>query len=146
MSADNLYDDLRSKLRLTARVVKKTGNDINVREKFVMRFSVLNTAYAANRVDLPDIIFDKPQIYVEGTEYAEPVEGNGWRSVPDQKLRPGEGSSVDVEMVAKRNIGGIADWFQTERVARTWARAQLDEAAFFQIWTYRDVHEELQGT
>ncbi len=147
MNADKLYDSLRSHLRVTARVVRKTGKDINVREKFVMRFSVSNAAYSATRVDLPSIIFDKAAIYVEGTEYAKPVSGDRWHPVADEKLFPGEASSVDVEMVATRDIDSYwLDRFSAERVARVWVQARLDEAAFFQVWNYRVVHQEIEPT
>jgi hypothetical protein len=146
MSADSLYDNLRSYLRISSRVVEKTGDHINVGEKFTMRFTVSNAAYASGFVGSPDIVFDRPRLFVEGTRYARPAPGDGWHVLPDVELFPGESSSVNVDFEALRDIPGIADWFQREHVARVWARADLDQNRYFAIWSYDDVHREIDPT
>ena len=146
MSADSLYDNIRSYLRLTSRVVSKVGNKINVGEKFTLRFTGSNSAYAANLVGKPRIVFDKPLIYVQGTDYAEPVKGSAWYNLPDTELFPGESSSVDIEFKAKKELGWWADIFSEEHVARAWILADLDKDRFFKIWNYINIHEEIEET
>lgn len=146
MSADSLYDNVRSYLRLTSRVVSKVGNKINVGEKFTLRFTGSNSAYAANLVGKPRIVFDKPRIYVEGTNYAQPVNGSAWHNLPDEELFPGESSSVDIEFEARRELGWWDDIWSAEHVAKAWILGDLDQNRFFQMWNYIDVREEIEET
>jgi hypothetical protein len=146
MSADSLYDNIRSYLRLTSRVVSKVGGNINVGEKFTLKFTGTNTAYAANLVGNPRIVFDKPRIFVQGTEYAKPVNGSAWHNLPDTELFPGESSSVNIEFEALKDLGFWNDIFSEEHVAKAWILGDLDQDRFFQIWNYIDVYEELEET
>jgi hypothetical protein len=146
MSADSLYDNIRSYLRLSTRVVSKHGQEINVDEKFTIRFTGSNGAYSANTVGKPAIIFLNAQVYVEGTEYGTPTGGNAWHALPDAAMWPGESSYVDVEFTAKDNIGGFIDLFVSEHVAKAWIKADLDQNRFFEVWNYKDVHEEIEPT
>lgn len=146
MSADSLYDNIRSYLRLTSRVVSKVGNQINVGEKFTLKFSGSSEAYSAGKVGKPRIIFDNPRIYVQGTDYARPVDGPAWHNLPDNKLYPGESSSVNIEFEAIKELDGWADFWSAEHVAKAWILADLDQNAFFQIWNYINVHEEIEET
>ena len=146
MSADSLYDNLRSYLRLAARVTKKVGSDINVGEKFTLKFTGSNSAYSATKVGQPRIIFKNAKIYVEGTNYAEPTGGSGWHNLPDSSLYPGESSSVSIEFKALRNLPWIIDRFASEQVAKAWIKADLDQDKFFELWNYDDVNVELTRT
>ena len=147
MSADSLYDNLRSYLRVTARVIGKAGNDINVDEEFTIRVSGSNTAYAANLVGKPRIVFDRTRVFVEGTQYTNVVGGDRWFDLPDPELFPGEASSVDVELIATSEISNwFVDLFQQERIANVWIRADLDQNRFFEIWNYREFSEEIEPT
>jgi hypothetical protein len=146
MSADSLYDNIRSYLRLTSRVVSKVGNQINVGEKFTLKFTASNAAYAANLVGKPRIVFDNPRIYVKGTAYAEPVTGTAWHNLPDTKLFPGESTSVNIEFKAKKDLGWWDDIWSEEHVAKAWILGDLDQNRFFQIWNYIDVREEIEET
>lgn len=146
MSADSLYDNIRSYLRIGSRVIDKTGKDINVKEKFTMRFTVTNAAYAAGPIGNPDIVFDRPRIYVRGTSYARPVAGDGWHNLPDVELFPGEASSVNVDFEALRDIAGISDLWRKEHIADVFALADLDQNRFFSIWSFDDVHQEIKPT
>ncbi len=147
MSADSLYDNIRGYLRVTARVTDKTGNDINVGEQFTLRVTGSNTAYAANLVGKPRIVFDRPRVYVEGTQYTDVVGGNRWFDLPDPELWPGEASSVNVDLEATSEIASFwVDLFVQERIANVWIRADLDQNRFFQIWNYREFAEEIEPT
>ncbi len=146
MSAEAVYDDIRSYLRLTSRVVSKVGNHINVGENFTLRFTGSNSAYAANLVGKPRIVFLKSRIFVEGTRFASPVNGSGWFDLPDQTLFPGESSSVDIEFQANADLGWWDDIWSAEHVAKAWILGDLDQERFFQIWNYIDVHEEIEET
>ena len=147
MSADSLYDNIRGYLRVTARVIGKAGNDINVDEQFTIRVTGSNTAYAANLVGKPRIVFDRPRVFVEGTQYTNVVGGDRWFDLPDQELFPGEASSVDVVLVATSEISNwFIDLFQQERIANVWIRADLDQNRFFEIWNYREFSEEIEPT
>lgn len=146
MSADSLYDNIRSYLRISSRVVDKVGKDINVKERFTMRFTVTNAAYDDGYVQSPDIVFDQPQLYVRGTSYAQPVGGSGWHNLPDPELFPGEATSVNVEFEALRDIPGLSDLWRKEHVADVFARADLDQNRFFTVWRFDDIHEEIKPT
>lgn len=146
MSADSLYDNIRSYLRLTTRVVSKVGNHINVGENFTLRFTGSNSAYAANLVGKPRIVFLNPRIFVQGTEFASPVGGSTWRNLPDTTLFPGESSSVDIEFNAVSDLGFWDDIFSSEHVAEAWILGDLDQNRFFQIWNKINVHEEISET
>lgn len=147
MSAESLYDNVRGYLRVQARVTEKAGGDINVDERFTLRVTGSNTAYAANLVGKPRIVFDRTRVYVQGTQYTDVVGGNRWFNLPDQELWPGEASSVNVELVATSEIAGfLADLFSQERIANVWIRADLDQDRFFQIWNYQEFREEIEPT
>ena len=147
MSAESLYDNVRGYLRVQARVTEKAGGDINVDERFTLRVTGSNTAYAANLVGKPRIVFDRTRVYVQGTRYTDVVGGNRWFNLPDQELWPGEASSVNVELVATSEIAGfLADLFTQERIANVWIRADLDQDRFFQIWNYQEFREEIEPT
>ena len=146
MSADSLYDNIRGYLRLTSRVVSKVGSKVNVGEKFTLRFTGSNSAYAANLVGKPRIVFDKPRIYVQGTAYADPVNGSAWHNLPDTKLFPGESSSVDIEFTARKDLGWWDDFWSSEHVADAWILGDLDQNRFFQIWNKIGVHVEIEET
>ena len=105
MSADDLYDNLRSYLRLSTRVIDREGQNINVREDFTVRITVTNTAYAANKVGQPTIVFNNPMVYVDRTQYVRPHDG-GWHGLGGD-LWPGESASVDLEFTATSEIGNI---------------------------------------
>lgn len=147
MSAESLYDNIRGYLRVTARVVDKVGDNINVREEFTIRVTGSNTAYAANLVGKPRIVFDRPRVFVEGTQYTDVVGGDRWFNLPDQELWPGEASAVDVRLVATTEISSwFVDLFQQEKIANVWIQADLDQDRFFQIWNYLEFSEEIEPT
>ena len=147
MSADSLYDDIRGFLSLSMRVIDKIGNDINVGEKFTLRFTGNNQAYAANLVGRPAIVFLNSRVYVSGTRYARPVAGNGWHNLPDAALFPGEASFVDIEMEAISEIGSWwTDLWNAEHVADAWITADLDQNRFFQVWNFKKVEQEIEPT
>lgn len=147
MSADSLYDNIRSYLRVTARVIRKEGGDINVREEFTIRVTGSNAAYSANKVGQPRIVFDRPRVYVEGSQYTDVVGGNRWFDLPDQELFPGEASFVDVQLVATSEISNPwTDFWNEEKIARIFIRADLDQNRFFDIWNLSDFHEEIEPT
>lgn len=146
MSAEAFYDNLRSYLRLTSRVVSKVGNHVNVGERFTLRFTGSNSAYAANLVGKPRIVFRNPRIFVQGTDFAEPAEGAAWHDLPDDLLFPGESSSVDIGFEATSDLGWWDDIWSAEHVSKAWILGDLDQDRFFQIWSYIDVHEEIEET
>lgn len=146
MSAESLYDNIRSYLRLTFRVTSKIGNHVNVGEEFTLKFTVTNTAYAANLVGKPRIVFDNPRVFVQGTDYAAPAAGAGWHNLPDKELFPGESSSVSIKFKAIKELGWWDDIWSAEHVAKAWVVADLDQDRFFQIWNYLDAHVEIEET
>ncbi len=147
MSAQALYSDLQSYLRVVARVVKRQGAFINVEEHFTIRVTGSNTAYNANLVNRPRIVFNRPRVFVQATQYTSVVGGNRWFDLPDPQLYPGEASSVDVELVATSEIADWwADLFEAERIANIWILGDLDQDLFFQIWNYIEFSEEIEPT
>ncbi len=133
MSAEALYDNIQAFLRVNSRIVEKSGNDINVDEKFKMRVTGSNAAYSANQVGKPRIVFDRPRVFVQGTRYTDVVGGDRWLSLPDQELFPRGGKLVDVELVAISEISSWTDFFRKEQVASVWIQGDLDQDRFFQI-------------
>jgi hypothetical protein len=147
MSAQALYSNLQSYLRVVARVVDRRGENINVDEHFTIRVTGSNTAYSANLVNSPSIVFDRPRVFVQGTQYTDVVGGDRWFALPDAELFPGESSSVDVELVATSEIADWwADLFQAERIANIWIQGNLDQDRFFEIWNYIEFSEEIEPT
>ncbi len=145
MSADSLYDNLRSYLRLSTRVIEREGSNINVGEDFVVRITVTNRAYAANRVGQPTIVFRDPSVFVDGTRFARPNNG-GWHRLTNE-LWPGESASVDVEFTAISEIENIfVDLFDDEEYAKIWVRGDLDQDRFFRVWNYREPEVDIHGT
>ncbi|RMF15843.1 MAG: hypothetical protein D6758_09060 [Gammaproteobacteria bacterium] len=144
MSADSLYDNIRSYLRLTARIVPREGHRVNVGERFTIRFTGTNVAYDDGTSDKPDIVFLNPRIRVLGGRHARPVHGDDWHNLPDTQLFPGESSSIEIEFEAMSEIRGRrADRRNREQVARTQIEADLDLARFFKIRNYADIHHEI---
>jgi hypothetical protein len=144
MSADSLYDNIRGYLRLSTRVIGKEGDSVSVGEKFTVRFTATNQAYAANLVKKPRIIFMNPRVFVEGTTFAAPDPGNVWHDMPDTPLYPGESTFVDITFTATSALDGWKDFFNTEQVAKAWIIADLDKDAYFQIWNYEDIRHEIE--
>ena len=143
----DLYRGFREHLRLSYRLAALEGRDINVGERFTMRFSVANQGPDPAPVNNPVIVFNNARVLIEGTAFARPVAGGSVNlAVPDAQLFPGESSSIDVQMEALRNIGGIADWFSAEQVAKAWAFADVDLPQYFRIWQFTDVSQELEQT
>lgn len=146
-TAESLYDDLRSKLRLSTRIVRRVGKDINVGEKFTMRFTVTNTSFPIDLTSHARIVFLKPEVYAAGTTYAKPTGGNTWHAFKDTRLAPGESTSIDVEFEAIDEIDGwFEDLFVTEEVARAVVRAKLDTDTYFTLRTFTTVREEIERT
>ena len=148
MDADSLYNNIKSYLRLTTRVVSKTGRDINVKEKFTIRFTVFNSAYSGNADNKAKIIFLNPKIYVKETYFAKPVNGNSNHAFPDAKLQPNESSSIDIEFVALRDFRyhGWVPGGYVEPVAQVWLKADLDQNKFFEIRDYSLVQQDIVRT
>jgi hypothetical protein len=146
MSAYSFYDDIKSYLKLTTRVVSKVGSNINVGEKFTLRFTGSNSAYSSIIHSRARIVFNDARIFVRGTPYASPVGGSNWHSLPDKKLYPGESSSIDIEFEATANIGSWLDNYLSEKVAKAWIFADLDLDHFFLMMNYMDVFEEIEET
>lgn len=138
------YDNIRSYLNLTTRVVSKVGNHINVGEKFTLRFSGSNSAYLSIIHSRARIVFNDTRIYVQGTAYARPVGGSGWHNLPDKKLYPGESSFIDIEFEATGDLGWWDDIWNSEQVAKSWIFADLDLNHFFLIMNKVDIHEEIE--
>lgn len=141
MSYDSLYEDIRSYLKLTTRVVSKEGRKINVGEKFTLRFTGSNSAYSSVIHSRARIVFNNPRIYVKGTAYARPVGGSSWHNLPDKKLYPGDSSFVDIEFEATGDMGG-----GPEHVAKSWIFADLDPDRFFLIMNLMDIYQEIEET
>lgn len=147
MSALSLYDNVRSYLRVSARVIVKRGQDINVGEEFTVRVTVSNTAYSANLVERPRIVFDRARVFVEASEFTQVIDGNRWFALPDQELFPGEATSVDIQFRATSEISDwFTDFFFAERIARVWVTAALDQNRFFEIWNVMDFNQEIEPT
>ena len=146
MSADSMYDDIRSYLRLSTRVITQVGRNINVGENFTVRFTASNQAYSAGFVGQPRIIFLNTRILVQGGTHASPVTGNAWHNVPDQTLFPGESSFVDIVFRANSDLGWWDDIFGVEHISKAWILADLDQNLFFQMWNYSDIQQEIDET
>jgi len=146
MSADSLYDNIRGYLRLTTRLIRKVGSDINVGENFTMRFTASNTTYPTGPAKNPDIVFLQTRIFIEGTQFATPDGGNAWHNVPDRTLFPGEASSIDIRFRAISDLPWRPDIAGVEKIARVWIQADLDQNRFFKIKNFADIHQEIDNT
>ena len=141
MDAYTLYNHIRSYLKLSTRVVSKVGARINPGEKFKLRFTGSNTAHSSIIHSRARIVFNNARIFVRGTEYAKPVGGAKWHDLPDNKLYPGESSSVDIEFEAIGEMASSLDIWLSEKVAKSWIFADLDLERFFLIMNSAFVQE-----
>ena len=145
MNAKAFYDSIRSYLQLTSQLVSQVGNQINVGEKFTLRFTGSNSCPAEwiGWWKEPDIVFDCPRIMVRGTLFAEPVTGEKWHNLPSQMLYPGESSYVDIEFEAKQSFQ--LPWIP-EMVAKAWIRADLNQDKFFRVWNFTEAYVQIEET
>lgn len=143
----DLYRSFRGHLRLSYRLVERTGNDVNVGEKFTMRFTVANMAPNPTPTENPIIVFNDAHVIVAATRFATPVAGAQVNiAVRDTRLFPGESSFVDIPMEALRDLPFWEDLFSAEHVANAWAFADVDVQEYFRIWQDRNVFQEIEGT
>jgi hypothetical protein len=95
-------------------------------------------------------VFKSPYVQFIGTEFAvplgpddEPLGGIG-DNFPDQRLEPGESSSIDFGMKAVQAVGeGIMSLFLTEQIARVWVKGELDVDKFFTVWNRTEVNAQI---
>ena len=114
-------------------------------ERFTLRITGSNAAYATGFVGEPAIVFDNTRIHVSGTKYAKPIDGDGWHGLPDAELFPGESSSVDIEFEATADLPWYSDWYQAEKVAKVFIRANLDQNRFFTLWNVKTLEHEIDN-
>jgi len=146
-TAVDLYRSFKDYLRLSYRLVRLTGSQVNVGENFTMRFTVSNIGPNPSPVNNPVVVFDNIHVMVEATEYATPTAGGFVNlPLPDTHLHPGESSFVDVPMRALRNIGGLADLFSAEHVAKAWVMGDVNLPEYFRIWNFSNVIQEIEPT
>ncbi|MER5421221.1 hypothetical protein [Streptosporangium roseum] len=127
-----LWKDLSRYLKITSKITEKEGNEINVGEKFALEVTGSNIAPEGD--GLPVIVFNRPRIRVQGTKNATPTTGDGWHPMPATVLKPGESTSMRIEMNAIGEVSrGIFDNFTKEVVASVLIRGDLDQDQFFQI-------------
>lgn len=141
------WRDLASYLKLTARVVEKVGQDINVGEKFTLEFTLRNEApYSGTNVPL--IRFKKPQLSVLATSYARPDAGLSVNiDLPVAVLAPQQSTAVKVMMKATADISGWWDdlWNQ-EKIATARVQTTLDAEAFFAVKRSYAFEQEIEPT
>lgn len=131
----DLHRELRRHLRLSLRLASKIGNDLETGEEFRVRMTVANTAPDV-APDAACIHFRNARIVVCQSPHARPVRGATlWLDLPESYLRPGDASSVEVDLVARQPLAGLFDFVGgLERVVAAWATADLDLDAFFKLW------------
>ena len=135
--ASDVIESLYGYLKINYRLIEKHGPDINVSEKFKVRFTVTNAS------PHPNIWFNKPVISISGTIYAHPSAGSVNQAL-GATLAPGQLSqNVDVEMVADRDIVGWLDWFRVEPVAKVTVKAMLDIERLSKAYNSRTAHIEI---
>ena len=145
MAISELHAELRSWLELTTRVVQRTGNEINVGERFTVRFTVTNRAPRRTSPEVPDVAFEELQIGIGRTAYAAPVNGPGWHPLPVKQLEPAESASVEVEFEAIGTLNFFSDWLNDELIARPMISANVDYKRLFNIRKVEAVHVEIDG-
>lgn len=144
LSSNSLSNHILSYLGLGVCVVHQAGIDIKTGERFTVRFTGRNKAYTHTEVDNPSIIFFKPRIFVEGSEFAVPEKGTGWYNLPNQVLLPGESTNLFIVFKAIKNISGIGDWCAIEDLLKVRITADLDQNRLFEAWNYLDTHQEVR--
>ncbi|MEV4243291.1 hypothetical protein AB0J63_07730 [Streptosporangium canum] len=139
-----LWKDLSRYLKITSNISEKVGGEINVGEKFVLEVTGSNIAPTGD--GLPVVVFNRPRIQVRGTKNATPATGDGWHPMPATVLKPGESTSMRIEMNAIGEVKrGIFDSFTKELVASVVIRGDLDQDQFFQIDSaVAELKEEIQ--
>ena len=134
--AGDVLDSLYGYLKITYKLIEKRGPDINVSEKFKVRFTVRNAS------PHPNIWFNKPTISIRGTAYAHPSDGPVSQSL-GATLSPGQFQNVEVDMIADGDIAGWLDFFMAEPVARVTVKAILDINRLSQTYNSRTAYIEI---
>lgn len=137
-TVQEIMDEVSAFVRLEMTVVETQGAQINVGETFKVRFTVENTAPTQRILREPQIRFKRPYLQIQRTDFAQPfANGSGFesegREFPVQVLEPGETASLEFELLATRNLGGLADQLLSEQIAEAWVLAKLDVEEYFHL-------------
>lgn len=139
-AVQDLYNDINSYLRLTARVALKTGNDINVGENFTLTFTGSN-------LGPPNIVFRNVRIHVRGAMFATPVSGSILDAyLPNRDVFPGQSSSLDVVFRADSKWNWDLFSNRPEDVAIAWIDGDVDPGKFFHVWNSITIYEQIEAT
>lgn len=148
MTISEMYRDVRRCLRLVYGLAETEGSDVNVGERFVLRFRLSNEANPIQPDKNPVVCFRNLRLQVGRTDYAAPLEGEATvpkrrLEFPAERLWPGESTDLLVPMRAEKNMGGFADLLSEEEVAIVSVEADLDVDAYFRIRLRTAVREEI---
>jgi len=132
-----LHGALRAWLRPTLRLVSPPDDVLEPGDELRVRVGVTNTAPAGPTTRVPPVCYRNARLVVRETASATPLKGPVlWIDLPEPYLRPGESSAVEVELVARARMSARFDFLGgLEEVCDVHATADLDQDAFFQIWS-----------
>lgn len=131
MSLNSLRDEARNRLKARAVIVDTQGRDIDIGEKFTVRFDISNEFSGGEGEHPGHAHFNNVQLRVDGTSYAEVVGGNQTIDVTNH-LGYGHTKSVTVKFKALNKIPQF--WFDIpEPYAVVRVIADFDIARFFKV-------------
>ena len=133
MGLNDLRNEARNNLVLTADVIATQGRDIDVGEQFTVRFTVRNHFSGSNDdVGLGHAHFNNVALEVGGSPHATVVGGN--RTIPmADHLGFGNSASTDVVFNATSRLpDGFLSW-PSENYANVRILADFDVVRFFRV-------------
>ncbi len=149
MDLPAFYQSLQDYLRFLYGLAKTEGGDVNLGEKFVLEFTLINDAPDPVSA-MPTVIFHELQLLVKATEFATPLKDDApveavELAFPASRLLPGESVTVTVEMKALKHLEGLASWLTGEEVAYAKVSATVDTRELFRVHKTAYVQEDIKA-
>jgi len=134
-------------LSLSSELIERTGNQINVGETFVLRFTLKNELVPI--VD-PEIAFIGAMVVIDDTEFAAVADPRSADAdLVVDRLNPGESATLVRRFTALRTLAGtgfigfLTDVMAKEPVAYCKIYTQVDISKVARAETYKYVREEI---
>lgn len=134
-------------LSLTSELIERAGDQINVGETFVLRFTLKNELVPGQD---PDIAFIGAMVVIDDTEFAEVADPRSAEAdLFVERLNPGESATLVRRFKALRTLAGtgffgvLRDAFDKEEVAYCKIYAQVDITKVARAEKYKYFREEI---
>lgn len=152
---ERLFRRLQSHLRLYTWLESINGRPASpgeaprLTERFVVGFRLQNVAPRLAIANGPGVVFLRPHVVIEADGRFARFDGSSRRQIalffPDERLMPGQSSTVQQGFIATGELSDFDDEFGPEPIADVYPVATLDYERFFQISAHQKVGIEIEG-